>query len=108
MQQSAQIADVDGSVADSDTQPGFWTTLISGAGAPSEGTGAGGSLLLNVTGASGGNQFPFTEIASPLQNSFNFFRAPIVIQASLQGNVPYGVRFGWRLPSRSGSSPADQ
>jgi hypothetical protein len=71
-----------GSVADSDTQSGFWSTLISGGGAPTEGAGAGGSLLLNVTGASGGNQFPFTEIASPLQGSFNFFRAPMVIQAS--------------------------
>lgn len=71
-----------GSVADSDTQPGFWSTLISGGGAASEGTGGAGSLLLNVTGADSGNQFPFTEIASPLENSFNFFQAPIVIQAS--------------------------
>ena len=71
------------SVANSDTQPGFWSTLVSGTGTATEGTGAaGGSLLLNVTGANGGNQFPFTEIASPLQNSFNFFHAPIVIQAS--------------------------
>ena len=71
-----------GSVAASDTQPAFWNTLVSGTGTATEGTGAGGSLLLNVTGATAGNQFPFTEIASPLQSSFNFFHAPIVIQAS--------------------------
>src|SRR4051812_28702542 len=71
-----------GSVADSDIIPGFWSTLVSGTGTATEGTGGTGSLLLNVTGASGGNQFPFTEIASPLQASFNFFHAPIVIQAS--------------------------
>src|SRR5213592_3793614 len=71
-----------GSVANSDTQTSFWSTLVSGTGTATEGTGGTGSLLLNVTGASGGNQFPFTEIASPLQNSFNFFHAPIVIQAS--------------------------
>src|SRR5262245_9544884 len=71
-----------GSVANSDTQPAFWNTLISGGGTATEGSYGIGSLLLNVTGASGGNQFPFTEIASPLQNSFNFFHAPLVMQAS--------------------------
>src|SRR5262245_33624064 len=60
-----------GSVANSDTQNGFWSTLLSGGGAATEAGGGAGSLLLNVTGASAGNQFPFTEIASPLQSSFN-------------------------------------
>ena len=71
-----------GSVANSDTQPAFWNTLVSGTGTATEGSGGAGSLLLNVTGATSGNAFPFTEIASPLQSSFNFFHAPIVLQAS--------------------------
>jgi dockerin type I repeat protein len=71
-----------GNVANSDSQTNFWSTLVSGGGTATEGTGGAGSLLLNVTGASSNNRFPFTEIASPLQSSFNFFRAPMVIQAS--------------------------
>ena len=75
-----------GNVANSDTVPNFWNTIIDAAGTATE--PVGGPLTLTATGASGGDQFPFTEIASPLQNSFNFFRSPIVLQASGLGYAP--------------------
>src|SRR4051794_31148053 len=69
-----------GSVANSDSVPNFWTTIIDQAGTATE--PVGGPLTLTAAGANPGDPFPFTEIASPLQNSFNFFRSPIVVEAS--------------------------
>src|SRR5437763_1075364 len=71
-----------GSVSNSDSQAAFWNVLVSGAGTATEGTAGTGSLLLRAASTGGANSFPYTEIASPLQSSFNFFHAPIVIQAS--------------------------
>ena len=81
-----------GSVANSDTVPNFWNTVIDAAGTAVEGNG--GSLTLTATGASGGDQYPFTQISSPLQNSFNFFRSPIVLQASGLGYAPGSAAVG--------------
>src|SRR5437588_23281 len=74
-----------GSVANSDTIPNFWTTIIDAAGTLTEGNGGSLSLAAKGTGA---GQYPFTQISSPLQNSFNFFRSPLVLQASGLGYAP--------------------
>lgn len=63
-------------VEDSDTEPAFWTPRLSGSLSATGETG--GALRLTA----GGSAYPHGQIASLVQSRFNFFRAPIVIQAS--------------------------
>jgi hypothetical protein len=70
-----------GSVPDADTRPGFWNQVIDGNGTITETSGIPGVTLRSQSGGPG-NSFPFTELASPLQNDFNFFRSPIRIRAT--------------------------
>jgi hypothetical protein len=80
---SAQFVDNfnNGSIPDSDTRPGFWNQVVDGNGTLTE-TAGGHKITLRSQSVGVGNAFPYTELASPLQNDFNFFRAPIVIGAS--------------------------
>lgn len=69
-----------GSVSDSDTIPGFWNTVVGGTGVPSE--AVGGPMILKAQSSGPGDPYPFTQISSGLNNSFNFFRSPVVLKAS--------------------------
>src|SRR3954462_9346695 len=65
-----------GSVTDSDTQPGFWTPPTSGGLTPATDPAAGPLQL-----AAGGSTSPPGQIVSGVQPMFNFFHTPLVIQA---------------------------
>lgn len=65
-----------GVVENADAAAGFWTARNSGSA--SIAAESGGRLQLTA----GGSAFPHSQIASGVQNNFNFFRTPMVISAS--------------------------
>lgn len=70
-----------GSVANSDTQTGFWNTVLDETGTTAE--TVGGPVNITAKGASAADPYPFTEIGtSALQHSFNFFQQPIILSVS--------------------------
>lgn len=70
-----------GSVANSDTQTGFWQTILDGNSSATE--PVGGPLNLRVQSGGAGDAYPLSEIGTTsTQSSFNFFQQPIVLSVS--------------------------
>ena len=98
-----------GSVANSDSVPGFWTTITESASTGNGATEAGSLLTLEATGV-----HPRTSVSSAVSNTFNFFTAPApmvytMTGLSLTGNAPSGnqiLRMGMLSdgPNRMGDS----
>jgi hypothetical protein len=97
-----------GSILNSDTQAGFWQTVVDGNSTITEPTG--GPETLTAVPANSGDGFPFAQLSSAsLQSSFNFFQQPIVLQvsglnytAASSANSLTEFNFGSQLPSQAG------
>src|SRR5262245_12397696 len=66
-----------GVVENSDSVTGFWAQRNSGSASVAAESGSGPLQL-----TAGGAAYPHGQIVSGVQSSFNFFRTPIVLQAS--------------------------
>lgn len=101
-----------GVIEDSDTRPGFWNAA-NNSGAPLYTETAGiNRLTLRSQRVSGGDNFPYTEIASPLLNEFNFFRSPITLSASGLGyasgdSIDALTQFTLTSQALGGSAPTE-